>query len=128
MFSCLPHPCSTPVSQRSEEVFLGAGDVKWDFISSRAVWFWQSPCSLYSLLLHIHAYPKCSLLGWTFPGFNSGLSSPGEGNPFEKGEFWAELQQLKWSNAVLKDRAKVEELWRGAGASWLVNLGTVTGK
>lgn len=56
------------------------------------------------------------------------LSLQWEGNPFEKGEFWADLQQLKWSNTVLKDRAKGEELWGGAGACLPVNLVTVTGK
>jgi len=37
------------------------------------------------------------------------LMDQGVGNPFEKGEFWAELQQLKMPNAVLKDRAKGEQ-------------------
>lgn len=36
----------------------------------------------------------------------SKLADWGEGNPFEKGEFWAELQQLKQPNAVLKDGVK----------------------
>lgn len=46
----------------------------------------------------------------------------------KRGEFWAELRQLKWPKAVLRDRAKGEELWGGAGALWAVSLGTGMGK
>lgn len=71
--------------------------------------------------------------------FSSGLGFPrlhlwslslwtGGRKPFWKSEIWAELQQLKWPNAALKDGVKREKLWGGAGVCWAVSLAIGMGK
>lgn len=80
MLSCLPPPCSAQVSQGREEVFLAAGQP--GFGKARAV---STPC--FYIFMPIQNVPFWAGLSQASP-LVCELMNHGEGNSFEKGEFF----------------------------------------